>query len=160
MFGFGVFSTKDTHFRWETYRQYIKYISKRSDYRRFQVHISSRKRNRALWSLSSITWKLQSTPKSLNLREKSIFFGKLREKSTWFGFGEFSTKITDFRWETYRQDIKYIQKGSHYRKCQVQIWSKKKTTGFWSLTFSSFTIKFTIFVQIWIRFYLWLSSSG
>ena len=48
MFGFGVFSTKSNHFRWETYRQDIKYISKGSDYRKFQVHISSRKRDRAL----------------------------------------------------------------------------------------------------------------
>ena len=36
----------------ETYRQDIKDIQEGSDYRKFQVAISSRKRNRALWSLS------------------------------------------------------------------------------------------------------------
>ena len=44
MFGFGVSSTKNTHFRWETYRQDIKYIQKESDYRKFQINISSKKK--------------------------------------------------------------------------------------------------------------------
>ena len=48
MLGFDVFSTKDTHFRWETYGGDIKYIAKGSDYRKLQVNISCRKKNRAL----------------------------------------------------------------------------------------------------------------
>ena len=53
----------------ETYRQYIKYIQRGSDYRKFQVNISLRKKIEHLEVY-------HQSPENYKLHEKSIISGK------------------------------------------------------------------------------------